>query len=113
MNGAFGFLPFDNALITTINFDDAFPFPVKMLATGDRIGRVVVRVDSVFNSGVTITIGFTASPSEITGSTQTRLQKLRKHTFFIFRDTVSAETVQVFKTGTATQGSFTLFVEEL
>lgn len=83
---------------------------IKTLTAGAKIKCVTVNVTTAFVGNKTITIGFPANPSEITGNS-VNLTKTNLYKFDSYRKSVAPETLMVYFSGMATAGAGEIVVE--
>ena len=91
--------------------DTLSPLFLKSLSIGDKIKRITVRVTEAFDPGWSMTIGFPSDNDELVQASKIKPQKVEIFGYNIFRESIIAETLNAYFSGSSTTGKGFICVE--
>ncbi len=99
--------------LVNFDFNSSSPLTLKSMVIGDFIKSVLIHVTSVFDVGLSLSVGFPADPSELVSQSDVKLRKLGMYEFSVYRFSTIAETFNMYFYGSSTQGSGIIYVSEI
>lgn len=108
-----GFFPASDAVTENrkyFNNLSSSPIFLKNLRIGEVLYTIEIVVTQIFDNGFKVSVGIPGTPELLIGQDESKLQTLYTFWFDFYRESIAAETVNIYIYGSSTGGSGYVYI---